>query len=66
MGNDQEITVNDAMRLTGYTRQQIYNILVAGRVEAHKFGHIYVINRRSLLEYIKHSRGPKTRTLKDS
>ncbi|HTB93153.1 MAG TPA: hypothetical protein VK728_10005 [Candidatus Sulfotelmatobacter sp.] len=66
MNTDQEITVNDALRLTGYTRQQVYNILVARRVEARKLGHQYLINRRSLLEYLKHSRGPKTRTSKDS
>lgn len=62
----QETLINDAMKLRGYTRSQLYNILVAGRVESRKLGHQYLINRKSLLDYVKNSGGPKTPANKDS
>lgn len=61
-----EITVNDALYLTGYTRQQIYNILVARRVQARKIGHQYFINRQSLLDYLKKRRRPKASANQES
>jgi hypothetical protein len=61
-----EITVNEALQLTGYTRQQVYNILVAKRVQARKLGHQYLIDRRSFLNYVKTNRGPKTPTPKEN
>lgn len=50
---DQEILVNDAVKLTGYTRTHIYGLITAGDVEARKLGHQYLINRKSLLAYVK-------------
>ena len=62
-----EISVREAINLTGYSRQQIYNIIVAGRAQARKFGHLYLINRRSFLNYVKTTnRGPKTPTRKEN
>lgn len=50
---NNEINVREAIRLTGYSRQQIYNLLIDGRVPARKDGHEYRVDRRSLLEYQK-------------
>jgi hypothetical protein len=51
-----EISVREAIRPTGYSRQQIYNTIVAGRVGARKVEREYRIDRRALLDYHK-SRG---------
>jgi hypothetical protein len=67
MRSEVEITVREALQLTGYTRQQVYNLLVAKRVQSRKLGHQYFINRRSLLNYVKTTnRGPKTPTRKEN
>jgi excisionase family DNA binding protein len=47
-----EITVREALKLTGYSRQQIYNLIVADRIKARKEGHEYRVDRRSLLDYV--------------
>jgi excisionase family DNA binding protein len=52
-----EVTVREAIRITGYSRQQIYNIIVNGRVPARREGHEYRIDRRALLAYQKSPRG---------
>lgn len=51
-----EISVREAMKLTGYSRQQLYNLIVAERVPARKDGHEYRINRHALLEYQRSAR----------
>jgi excisionase family DNA binding protein len=54
-----EISVREAIQLTGYSRQQIYNLLIGGRVPARKDGHEYRIDRRALLEHKKSPRAKK-------
>lgn len=51
-----DMTVREAVTLSGLSRQQIYNLLVNGRVAAEKFGHVYVIDRRSMLDYLRSPR----------
>jgi len=46
-----EISVREAIKLTGYHRQQIYNLIVNGQVAARKEGHEYRLDRRALLDY---------------
>jgi hypothetical protein len=46
-----ELSVRGAVRLTGYTRQQIYNLIVNCKIRAKKRERQYQINRRSLLAY---------------
>ncbi len=48
-----EITVREAILISGLTRQAIYNALVNGRVKAQKFGHVYKVDRKSLLDYLR-------------
>jgi len=50
---NSEISVREAVKLTGYSRQQIYNLIVAERIPARKEGHEYRIDRRALLDYQK-------------
>ena len=52
----EAITVREAVALSGLTRQQVYNLLINGRVAAEKFGHVYRVDRRSLLEYLRSPR----------
>ena len=53
--NTQEVSVREAIRLTGYSRQQIYNILINGSVPSRKDGHEYRIVRKALLDYAQAS-----------
>jgi hypothetical protein len=46
-----EISVTEAVRLTGYSRQQIYNLVRDGIVASRKFGWEIWIDRSSLLAY---------------
>ncbi len=52
----REITVREAMALSGYSRQQVYNIVVNGRVAARKEGHEYRLDRRALERYVRRQR----------
>ena len=51
------VTVLEAVRLTRYTRQTIYNLIFHGRVPARKVGRAYLIDRRALLAYQKQQQG---------
>lgn len=51
-----EMTVNEAVSLSTLTRQQIYNLIINGRIVAKKFGHVWVIDRRSVVEYLRSPR----------
>jgi hypothetical protein len=44
-----EITVRQAIELSGMTRQGIYAMLVNGRVQYRKWENAYAINRESFL-----------------
>jgi len=50
------MTVKEAVELSGLTRQMIYNLLVNGRVAFEKFGHVYMIDRRSMVDYLRSPR----------
>lgn len=49
----KEVNVREAVTLTGYTRQQIYNLVVNGRVPARKEGHEYRLDRAALVKYAR-------------
>jgi excisionase family DNA binding protein len=53
----KEISVREAVTTTGYTRQQVYNLIVNGRILARKVGHEYRIDRRSLADYTQRRGG---------
>ena len=46
------VSVRDAVRRAGVTRQQIYNVIINGAVSAVKINGRYVISRESLDAYI--------------
>jgi len=48
-----EITVRQAMEVSGMTRQGIYAMLVNGRVAYRKWANAYAINRESFLGYLR-------------
>jgi excisionase family DNA binding protein len=48
---NNEISVREAVKLTGYSRQQIYNLIVGERIPARREGHEYRIDRPALLHY---------------
>ena len=52
----REISVTEAVKLSGFSRQQLYNLVRDGIVDARKHGWEYWINRRSLEAYCR-SRG---------
>jgi excisionase family DNA binding protein len=52
---NHEISVREGIRLTGYSRQQIYNLIVNGRIPARKDGHEYRLDRQALLAHHKSS-----------
>ncbi len=47
-----EMTVRECVALSGLTRAQIYNLIVNGRIVVQKFGHVYVVNRKSMVDYV--------------
>jgi hypothetical protein len=56
-----EITVRQAIELSGMTRQGIYSILVNGRVAYKKWGNVYAIDHDSFLRYL---RSPRRRQMR--
>ncbi len=45
------LTVGEATKLSGYTRQQLYNLLRTGKVKAQRRGWEYWVYRGSLAAY---------------
>jgi excisionase family DNA binding protein len=62
---DNWITTAEAARLTGYHPEHVRRLLLAGKVEARKFGPTWQVSRASLLAYVRKAekrgkkRGPK-------
>ena len=48
---NNEISVREAVKLTGYSRQQLYNLIIAERIPARRECHEYRIDRPALLDY---------------
>ncbi len=60
--NQEWITTEEAVKLTGYSSEQIRRLARAGRITSKKFGPVWMISRESLLEYIQtEGRGPQPR-----
>ncbi len=47
------LTVNEAAKLSGYDPQHIRRLIRDGEIEARKFSIVWMVNRKSLLEYVK-------------
>jgi excisionase family DNA binding protein len=52
-----DISVREALHITGTTRQQVYNLIVNGAIKAVKVGRVYVIDRASVVAYTKRRNG---------
>ncbi len=59
------ITTAEAAKVSGYHPEHIRRLVKSKKVKAQKFGEVWQIDRRSLLEYVRKSeqagakRGPK-------
>ncbi|RPH70536.1 DNA-binding protein [bacterium] len=68
MAEVQWITVEEAARLTNYTRVHVRRLAIAGEVNAQRFGRAWMIDKDSLLVYFNKTqeqgkkRGPKPKT----
>jgi excisionase family DNA binding protein len=57
-----EITVNEAAKLSGYNAVHLRRLFRSGEVKARKFGETWMVDKDSLMEYLKRTkRGPKKR-----
>jgi excisionase family DNA binding protein len=56
------ITTEEAARVTGYDVQHIRRLLREKNVEGKKWGRVWMVNQKSLLDYLTDlGRGPKSR-----
>lgn len=53
MADDEWLTIQQAASLSGYHPEYLRIIIRAGKLEAHKFGPVWAISKRSLLSYLK-------------
>lgn len=56
MEKEAFMTAKEIAKLLGMSEYFVYNEIKKGRLEAVKFGRIYKITERQLLDYIKSSR----------
>ncbi len=47
------ITVDEAVKLSDYTSNHIYELLKSGQIKAQKFGNAWQVSRSSLLAYVR-------------
>ena len=61
------ITTTEAAELTGYHVDHVRRLVLAGKIEARKFGRDWQVNKGNLMDYFRkaakqgHKRGPKPR-----
>jgi excisionase family DNA binding protein len=53
MNSDEWLTVNEAAKLSGYDPEHIRRLIRDGEIKARKFSIVWVVNRDSLLNYLK-------------
>jgi excisionase family DNA binding protein len=60
------ITTNEAAELAGYHPDHVRRLILAGKLEARRFGPVWAVSRTSVLAYLRQMeelgerRGPKT------
>jgi excisionase family DNA binding protein len=65
---DEWLTTQQAAQLTGYHRDHIRRLILAGKVKAQKWGRDWQVDRADLLAYVRKAeklgakRGPKAGT----
>ncbi len=55
------ITIEEAIRSTGYTDQYLRRMAKEGRILALKWGHLWMIHRASLQEYVQRAESTQDR-----
>jgi excisionase family DNA binding protein len=45
------LSVTEAARLLGISRQRIHGLISAGRIEGHQYGNAYLVERSSVARY---------------
>ena len=53
MADDEWLTIQQAAKLSGYHAEYLRIIVRAGKVTAHKFGPVWAISKKSLLDYLQ-------------
>lgn len=53
MADDEWLTIQQASELSGYHAEYLRIIVRAGKLDAHKFGSVWAISRKSLLSYLQ-------------
>ena len=51
--SDEWLTVNEAAELSGYDPEHIRRLIREGEIHARKFSIVWMVNRESLLGYVK-------------
>lgn len=51
--NDDWLTVNEAVKISGYHPEHITRLIRQGKIEAKKFSIVWQVNRNSLMAYIE-------------
>ena len=65
MSNNEWITVQEAVKISGYNEDHITRLIREGKIKAKKFSIVWQVSRDSLQEYISkteklgNKRGPK-------
>jgi len=49
---DEWVTTTDACQISGYSEQYLRRLLRAEKINAHKFGTIWQVDKESLLAYL--------------
>ena len=49
--NDEWLTVNQAAKLSGYNADHLRELIRDGKIKAHKFSIVWMVDRDSLLAY---------------
>jgi len=53
MAEDEWLTIQQAAKLSGYHPEYLRIIIRAGKLDAHKFGPVWAISKKSLLSYVR-------------
>ncbi len=65
MSSDEWITVNEAVKISGYNYDHVTRLIREGKIKAKKFSIVWQVSRTSLLAYLQKTenqgskRGPK-------
>ncbi len=49
------LTIQEAAELSGYVREYLRDLANEGKIQARKVATVWLINRRSLLDWVRHS-----------